>query len=79
MDISGARGVSPPELHPNCSMLSVSLRTVPMAAPSFQSFLQGTWNALGKNLIDYEAFFLLFKLAFIYWLCWVFIAARTFF
>ena len=78
MDISGTRGVSPPERHQNCSVLSVSLRTVPVAAPSFQSFLQGTWNALGKKLIDYEELFLLFELAFIYWLCWVFIAARAF-
>lgn len=49
MDISGARGVSPPELHLTCSVLSVSLRIVPVAAPFFQSFPQGTVECFGEE------------------------------
>ena len=68
MDISGARGVSLPELHLNCSVLSVSLKIVPVAVPSFQRFPQGTLECFGEKSLDYEELFLLFKLAFIYWL-----------
>ena len=49
MDISGARGVSLLELHLNCSVLSVSLRIVPVAVPSFQSFPQGTLECFGEK------------------------------
>lgn len=49
MDVNGARGVSPWVLQPNCPALSISLRIVPVTAPSFQSFLRGTLGYFGEE------------------------------